>query len=575
MAFSRLAGARLTALAALSTTMCAAPFPVALPAETRKIEFHVSTPRTKGSLETQTRAAIQELLRKNPRASIVKLRAFASGPHALATVGHVIERVFKHEKRPLPALALVGVAGFPETGQRVQVESTATTVAAVNPDGLAFLAGLASPAGERTIEGLAKVAREAAVAPENVLRISCFYESSGQVTSAKTSIARLFPRAESSFVWSFAPPDKPAIECEAVARLSTPVETRIQYFNPPGQPASPNFSRAALVSARRLVFTGMAAGSEAPDEIGAALERLHTAAESLGARLQDVAMAGNYWINAAARDRLREIRAKYYAGTVPAATGVFFTSLEQRATAGLELVLVAPDDIALTVGHALVDGTRRYKPHAAMMTQSLLKNNEIVQSRQFRMRKLVAQKEGVPVFRLLIDSLPGEHEPAFHSETVLNLTNMALLHREDRTDGGLHRVFDVDGAHVLGEEQLTPAAAPTRIDFANEIPSFYLPFLDATVNATEIQEGDVFRVATFDMTGRKTEWHTYRAASREEVAVGARKIRAWVIEERDQPRYTLRRIWLIQEPPYFPLDETNLRDGSIRRVEQTLLPRRG
>jgi enamine deaminase RidA (YjgF/YER057c/UK114 family) len=546
-------------------------FPDALIGETQKLEFHVSTPLSNGSLQTQTRAALQELIRKNHGATIIKLRAFAIGADNLTAIQAVIHKTLKDQKLPLPVLALVGVAGFPDAGQQVEIESTANSIESRNPDGVAFLAGLAAPAGDRTIDGLARVAREGGISADNILRISCFYESADQVDSAKKSIAKAFPSAESSFVFSYASAAKPLMECEGVARMTGQSANGVRYFNFFGEQASPNFSRAALVRTRRLVFTGTpVATGDSEADLHKLLEQLKSAIEAFGAKLPDVIMSDNYWLSASARDQLRTVRAQYYGKTVPAATGVFFTGLSSKnATAALELVVAVPDTITLAVGSPLMDGTRLYKSHLATMTQSTSKDGVTSQSRSFRMDKFVIQKDGVTAFRLLIDSVPGGNDPKFHSETILNLQNMALVYRTEVTVGGLNRVFEVDGAHVTGHEQTGQETKP--IDFTNEIPSFYAPFLDAAVNAINLHGGEIFRIPTFDLLTRKTEWHNYRVAGRDTVLVKKRKVSAWIIEEENQPRYKLRRIWLIKEPPFFPLDLTYLPDGSIRRVEQTLV----
>jgi hypothetical protein len=70
------------------------------------------------------------------------------------------------------------------------------------------------------------------------------------------------------------------------------------------------------------------------------------------------------------------------------------------------------------------------------------------------------------------------------------------------------------------------------------------------VNAVDLHGGEVFRIPTFDLLTRKTEWHNYRVAGRDTVLVKKRKVSAWIIEEENQPRYKLRKIWLIQEPPF-------------------------
>ena len=183
-------------------------FPEAVAADTRSLEFHVAQPTT-GSLDTQVRAALAELARKNDNATLVKLRVFAR-VNALDAARDAVARALAAAKTPLPALALVGVAGFPDSTQQVEIESTAHRGRASNPNGLAFIAGLASPAGDRTIAGLARVAKESGVPNANVSRISCFYEHPSQVTPARSAIAATFPSAEASS-FSYAA-ERPAVD---------------------------------------------------------------------------------------------------------------------------------------------------------------------------------------------------------------------------------------------------------------------------------------------------------------------------------------------------------------------------
>jgi enamine deaminase RidA (YjgF/YER057c/UK114 family) len=222
------------------------------------------------------------------------------------------------------------------------MESIAVVPQAINPRGVAFLAGFASPSGDLTASGLAKVAREAGVPPANIVRVSCFYESPDQFVATRKAVADTFPSAEVAFVQSYAAAT-PAVECEAVGRLVDTV-TATHYFNLPGTRPSPNFSRAALVGAPRIAFTGtqLALGDSQAD-MRALLEHAHVVVASLGGTLHDVVMAGNYWRTASARDALRPVRNDAYTATVPAATGIFITTLPSpTATVALELTVALP-----------------------------------------------------------------------------------------------------------------------------------------------------------------------------------------------------------------------------------------
>ena len=362
----RLVGALILANATLPNLEAQQParatdFPEAIVAETRTLEFHVAQPTT-GSLQEQVRAGLAELVRKNDNATLVKLRVFAR-VSALDAVRASVRRALADMKTPLPALALVGVAGFPDSTQLVEIESTAHRGRASNPNGLAFIAGLASPTGDRTIAGLARVAKEAGVPSENVSRISCFYERPDQAAPARNAIAATFPQAEASFVFSYATSAQPLIECEAMARLAVRPSHNVEYFNLPGMTASPNYSHAALVAVPSLVFTGTQTVGASDAALEAGFARISAAVARVGARLDHIVMGDSYWLSESARDRFRVVRAKYFNGTVPAATGVFFAGLSPAdAVAALETVVILPQTGGgdVTLLSANIPTSRRY-----------------------------------------------------------------------------------------------------------------------------------------------------------------------------------------------------------------------
>ncbi|MES2304962.1 MAG: hypothetical protein V4558_05620 [Gemmatimonadota bacterium] len=314
-------------------------YPEAVTAETARLEFHVATP-THGSLDKQIQSAIQELTSKHRGARFIKVRVFAA-PADLAASRKAVTAFIGNAHALPPVISLVGVAGFPDSAQHVAIEATLSTGRTLNPNGLGFIAGLASPAGERTIAGLARVTREMTIPDSNVLRISCFYESPSQVDSARAGIAATFPKAEALFVYSFSQNAKPLIECEAMARLANTPAQPVQYFNRAGITASTNYSQAAFVGTQKVIFLASQETSEATDSAFTALfERMQAAVTPLGASLVDAVMADYYWLTPDARDMSRTVRVRFLGGTVPAATGVFFAGLASGSKgAGIDLVV--------------------------------------------------------------------------------------------------------------------------------------------------------------------------------------------------------------------------------------------
>src|SRR5262249_31929290 len=127
-------------------------FPPVVTAGTQNLEFHVSNPRARNSLEAQVSTAFADALEKNRGATIVKLRAFAH-PEDLALVRTLLAQRLVDAHVSLPVLSLVGVAGFIESDQRIVIESTASREQSLNPNGVVFVAGLAAPTPERTTNG--------------------------------------------------------------------------------------------------------------------------------------------------------------------------------------------------------------------------------------------------------------------------------------------------------------------------------------------------------------------------------------------------------------------------------------
>jgi enamine deaminase RidA (YjgF/YER057c/UK114 family) len=582
------AGVLLAANPAFGTdaTPLSKDFPSALAGNTRQLEFHAARPSGTGSIEGQVKTELKELFSKSGSADILKLRVFAVGPDDLVTARRIIFDTFSATKRRLPVLSLVGVAALPEHGQRVAIESTALGKRRVNPFGLAFLAGFASPRGEQTVDGLARVARESGLAMPDVTRVSCFYQAPEQSEAARTAIAATFPTAESSFVLSVAAESNPVIECEAVARLNTSHSDDVRYFNLPGTKASPYFSRAALVSASKVILTGTeTALGDSQQDARDPFDRAKRAVERLGGKLADVAMADNYWVTTAARDRNREVRGDYFGQTVPAASGVFFAGLSSsQATQAIEFVVALPDTVILKIGSSPVDGRALYKSHLATFVDSVTKDGVVVRMTRSTLDKFATQRNGVPVFRLLMEPSTEARGPGLRAETVLNRQTLALIHREERDDSGRVLVADVDGAHITGLLRSAPDApsevldvdnrhsqSGESLDFTLDTPSYFLPFLDAVANAMTLRADETLQFPSFDFSSRKTQWHTYRVTGRDRIIVGGHRVDAWVIEEDGQSGYTLRKIWLIKVPPYFPLDLRYLPDGSVRRIEQTLV----
>jgi enamine deaminase RidA (YjgF/YER057c/UK114 family) len=560
-------------------------FPAARLAATRGLVFH-SAPPGHGTLEAQVADGLRSLEIANAGARLVKLRVFARGAPALDSARSFIARRLSQKGVPLPAISLAGVAAFPDTSQRVQIESTAESDRPENPNGLGFLAGLASPTGERTIAGLGRVAQSGDLPFANITRVTCLYERPDQVASARAAVAASFPNADMTFVQSYVPtpPAIPAIECEAIGRLATRPSVDVEYFNLPGATASPNYSRGARVGAPSLIFASAGTVLDtSARSMEAALEQVKDGVVALGGRLSKVVAGDNYWTTDAARDGLRATRARYFGATVPAATGVFVTGLlPETAVASIELVVLGPgtgshaepekrDTIVLLPGSAAIDG-RFLSAHASEVTQTVTRDGAIVQSRHYTIDKRIGVDRGREVYRLRIAGRDDASKLPFSADISIDHRTMALVHRDDRDATGRSTVVDIDGAHVVGAAKTANSERTEPVDFTLEQPAFHSSFLDAAVNATSLHEGAVYRVPTFGLgaSQRKVDWHIVRVARRDSVRVNDHFAAAWVVEDA-LANGGSRTIWLLREPPFFPLEIARLPDGTVVRTEQRLL----
>ena len=230
------------------------------------------------------------------------------------------------------------------------------------------------------------------------------------------------------------------------------------------------------------------------------------------------------------------------------------------------------DTITLRVGDATVDG-RFLKAHHAIVTQSTIRNGATVNSVSFDATKTIAKRNGASVFQVEFKPRTGDGDQQFYFKAQLDLRTMALVHREERNGSGRLFIANGDGSRVTGSERTSLNAATNLFDFTLETPSYEFAFIDATIGTVRLRDSLVIRIPTFEFpeARRKTEWHTFRVIGRDTVRVQKRIVSAWVAEEDSTSLYTARKIWLINEPPYFPLVLTYLPDGSIRKVSQTLV----
>lgn len=311
--------------------------------DTDKVGFVYSPLSAKGLLSQQTRDALKALPKLARGAQIVKIRAFVAGTGDLRRVPVLVSEVFTEKKLPLPAVSVVQVGLLPLEGAQVLLEATLAGKQRVNPNGLAFFSGqqvsaegevtdpMAPVAGlvEKSIAGLNTASSGVGVRPADMLRVTCLVSSLADHTAVAGKIAAAFPQAAAAVVQLQRGPLRPVAECEAVARLSSPIDAQVKLANPPGLTPSANYSHVALVNSRRLVLTGeqMAFGSQDAD-VKLAFDRLGRVLNAANVSYKDVFFTSYYPLTTSVQEKIRAQRFGYLdKSRPPASTMILFEGL--------------------------------------------------------------------------------------------------------------------------------------------------------------------------------------------------------------------------------------------------------
>ncbi|HYL34319.1 MAG TPA: Rid family hydrolase [Bryobacteraceae bacterium] len=318
--------------------------PSAVTADTDRLAFQVSPLSAKGLLSQQIRDALRALLRTS-HGTILQMRAFVAGSGDLRRVGELAGEIFTEKHQPLPALSVVQVGALPLEGAQVLIETTDADKKVVNPNGVAFLSGQAAPSVAQSLEQLKTALRGANLEPADVLRATCFVSSLDQQRDTRALMSAAFPGAVLNYVQMQREPVAPASECEAVARLRSAAPEALSFLNPPNLNKSANYSQVALVTSPRLVITGtqLAFGGQDSD-LKLAFDRLEKALSASGAGFDRVVMSHLYLMSSGLMDKVRKVRAGYYAVKhPPASTMLPFEGLPSLdAQMGVDVIAV-PD----------------------------------------------------------------------------------------------------------------------------------------------------------------------------------------------------------------------------------------
>jgi Putative translation initiation inhibitor, yjgF family len=321
--------------------------PATVTAETARLIFQVSPLSGKGLLSAQVRDALKALLKSSGGATIVKLRAFVAGSGDLRRVPAIVSETFTEKHLPLPAVSVIQVGALPLEGAQVVIESIAVAKKEMNPLGLMFVSGQAgsaeaptlkvAPLAEKAVAGL-KTAMQGAAA----LRVTCFCSSLEDHAAVRGVVEPAFPHAALTLVQLQRSPLRGVVECEAVARLARKIGAPLQFENPPGLTASPNYSQVALVSAPRLVLSGTQVSYGYQDsDARLAFQRLTRALDQGGSSVRDIAMAHFYPLSSSIAEQIRRIRFEFFdKSRPPAATMQPFEGLAAM-DAGFAIDVVA------------------------------------------------------------------------------------------------------------------------------------------------------------------------------------------------------------------------------------------
>jgi enamine deaminase RidA (YjgF/YER057c/UK114 family) len=306
--------------------------PAVAVADTRNLVFEASPLRAGGLLTGQAHKALQWVLKRGR--PVVHLRAFVAGTGDVRRVQAIVSEVFTERRMPLPSLTVLETGPLALEGAQVLFEATEVDRHAVNPGGLAFVAGQGATDGPQAIARVRSVVRAAGAASEDVLRVTCFLSRIDGSVEARRAAFREFPKAAVTVVQRLRAPEEDGAVCEAVARL--------RQAPPGGVELSPE---AALIGPQRVALTGgqLAFGFEEADA-RLAFERLGKSLEQVRASYDGLAVARLYSLSRPIGELARKAAAPFFTGrAAPAATVLPVEGLPSiDATFAVEAVAVLP-----------------------------------------------------------------------------------------------------------------------------------------------------------------------------------------------------------------------------------------
>jgi enamine deaminase RidA (YjgF/YER057c/UK114 family) len=278
--------------------------PGAVSAETGRLVFHVSPLSDKGLLSQQIRDALKGLMQASHNATMVKLRAFVAGTGDMRRVQSIVSEVFTEKKLALPALSTIQVGALDLEGAQVVLESASrqdkNDKKPVNPNGLAFFSGQRGDNGAAAVGRLEAEGKMARIAPEDMLRVTCFLSSIEESKATRVAAAKAFPAAVANFVQALRLGTDRTAVCEAVGRRSQPG-------------AAVEFSAGSvLVNTRKLVFSGIQmAFLDQEADLRLAFERLGKVMEASGVGYKDVVFLNVYPLTRSVEQKMAALESQF------------------------------------------------------------------------------------------------------------------------------------------------------------------------------------------------------------------------------------------------------------------------
>jgi len=247
--------------------------PMALAAETRSLDFHISPLLRTGGLAAQIRQSLNELIRDTHGETIIKLRAFVSGTGDARRVRDEVAEIFTERKLRLPVLSILQVGALGDEAAAVVIEAVVSTHRTVNPNGLAFLSGETAPSLRAALDRLKSSVQAAAIPPDRVLACTCFTNLE-DLARSRAAVQSAFPNTQVDVLQPLRDPANETATCEAIAQLKeAPTAASVVWLEN---------ERAALVDSPQLVFTGLQlAFGNYLDDAHEAFLRLERAASSV------------------------------------------------------------------------------------------------------------------------------------------------------------------------------------------------------------------------------------------------------------------------------------------------------